>query len=93
MSSEVVFPNPKDTPTLATQFPRDHAVASPVPRKFFFPIGAAFCDMDRMFWAGVPKTAIDENYESLWSKSKVGSAYDALMPPPTVNMVTSKNVH
>jgi hypothetical protein len=43
-----------------------------------------------MLWASMPKAAVNENSESLFSKYEVWITKEADMTPPTSNMVNPK---
>jgi len=89
---EFVFPQAQCAPAALSHFMPDTAVASFVSGKLLQPKGTTGGRERSMLRAAMPKTAIHEDRESVFSETKVGRTGQFLVAPPARNPVCAKEV-
>lgn len=90
---QLVLPNANDVPPRSAQLPIDQKISFPVALNFGSPKYPVRFGLHITLGAAMPKTSIHEDSHFLLQKDEVGFANNRVVPPPTSNLVGSKQFH
>jgi hypothetical protein len=90
---QLVLPNANDVPPRSAQLPIDQQISFPVALNFGSPKSPVRFGLHITLGAAMPKTSIHEDSHFLLQKDEVGYANNRVVPPPTSNLVGSKQFY
>jgi hypothetical protein len=91
--TQLVFPNPENSPTVFAKGSANKQITSLVCREFVVPESRIVLGQRPVLWATMPEAAVHKHGNALLWKHEIGLAEFGLISSPSGNLVRSQQAH